>query len=65
MSMTVTVVVTVNDALFDKTKLATATNGQQGTMHDVGRITRRAVRQSLGDTVARSVDVVLTSVTVA
>ncbi len=65
MSMTVTVVVTVSDSKFPKSKHATATSGQSASLHVVGEATVAAVKAALGSNAVTDSDVQLTSVTVA
>ena len=65
MAMTVTIVLTVNDNKFVKSKHATATAGQESSMHQAGLVARKAVQRYLGGNAVSDSDVVLTSVTVA
>lgn len=64
MALVLTVVLTVPDVSFEKTKHVTATGGQAASFHTVGEIAREAWKKQLGPNITDS-QVVLTSVTVA
>jgi hypothetical protein len=65
MAMTVTIVVTVQDTKFGKSKHATATAGQESSLHVAGEAAVDAIRHALGNNAVNAADVALTSVTVA